>query len=127
MRNIALLLLGLAIGAIATANVLSALRQRDAYARGLMNVLQHHYAQLREDARRNRCTDASLRDLDAIRMLGDDIPQAVYGSDTPEAAFREYQQRLHDAAHAAAPPCANVSALVEQLGAACDACHRQYR
>jgi hypothetical protein len=126
MRNAVLLLLGLAIGAIATANVLSALRQRDAYARGLMNVLQHHYARLREDARRSRCTDASLRDLDAIRMLGDDIPQAVYGPDTPEAAFREYQQRLHDAAHAPAP-CANVNALVERVGTACDACHRQYR
>jgi hypothetical protein len=126
MRNAVLVLLGLAIGAVAAANVLSALRQRDAYPRGLMNVLQHHYARLREDARRNRCTDASLHDLDAIRRLGDDIPQAVYGADTPDAAFREYQQRLHDAANVAAP-CANVSALVEQVGAACDACHRQYR
>ena len=97
MRNAVLLLLGLAIGALATANVLSALRQRNAYPRGLMDVLQHHYAQLREDARGGHCGDASPRHLDVLRTLADDIPRAVYGSATPDAPFREYQQRLHAA------------------------------
>jgi hypothetical protein len=127
MRNAVLLLLGLAIGAIATANILPALLQRDAYPRGLMNVLQHHYARLREDAGQNRCTDTSLRHLELLRALGDEIPQAVYGSGTPDAPFREYQQRLHEAVDVAAPACANLPSTVERIGAACDACHHQYR
>jgi len=127
MRNVVLLLLGLAIGAIATANIAGALRQRDAYPRGLMNVLQYHYGTLREDVRSKHCSEVSLHHLEILRNLADEIPAAVYPSSTPDVPFREYQQRLHDAVNAPARTCGEMPVLLERIGAACDACHHQYR
>ena len=125
MRNAVLVLLGLVIGAFATLNIVHALRQRDAYPRGLMNVLQYHAAALHDDVRARRCTDASLRHLDVLRELSTDIGPAVYGASTPDAPFREYQQRLQDALGVRS--CAELAANPDRIGAACDACHRQYR
>jgi len=127
MRNAALLLLGLVIGAIAAANVVNALRQRDAYPRGLMNVLQYHYSALRDDVRRGHCSDVSLHHLDILRGLSDDVAPAIWGGETPEMPFREYQQRLHDAVNATARSCAELPAGLQRIGDACDACHHQYR
>ena len=127
MRNVVLLLIGLAIGAIATANVVNALRQRDAYPRGLMNVLQHHYAALREDVRRNRCVQTSSRDLDVLRVGSEEIGSAVYGGDIPDAPFREFEQRLHDALAATPSSCTEAAAALDRIHDACEACHRQYR
>jgi len=127
MRNIVLLLIGLAIGAIATANVVNALRQRDAYPRGLMNVLQHHYAALREDVRRNRCVQASSRDLAVLRLASEEISSAVYAGDIPDAPFREFDQRLHDALGTTASTCSEAASALDRIHDACEACHRQYR
>lgn len=127
MRNAVLLLLGVAIGAIAAANIVNALRQRDAYPRGLMNVLQYHFGTLREDVRRSHCSDISLRHLDTLRGLADDVAPAVWGGDTPEMPFREYQQRLHDAVNAAPHSCTELPAALQRIEDACDTCHRQYR
>ena len=69
MRNVLLLLLGLALGALATFNVFNALQRRDAYPRGVMNVMAHHVAALREDLRRGRCGDANLEHLRTLRVL----------------------------------------------------------
>ena len=41
MRSLLLLVLGIAFGAAVAALVLNALGRRDAYARGVMQVLQH--------------------------------------------------------------------------------------
>ena len=127
MRNVLLLLLGLVIGAVAAANVVNALRQRDAYARGLMDVMQHHYAALRDAAKRGRCGDASIRDVAVLRQLSEDIAAAVYAGDTPDAPFREYEQRLREALAPTPATCADTVAALDKIGAACDACHRQYR
>jgi len=127
MRNLVLLLLGLAIGALVTANVINALRQRDAYPRGLMNVMQHHYAALREQVRRKQCTEPAARELALLRSSSTEIGEAVYAGDTPDAPFREFQQRLDDALAAAPANCADAASQLERISAACEACHRQYR
>ena len=127
MRNVVLLLLGLAIGAIATANILTALRQRDVYPRGLMNVMQHHLAGLREDLRHNRCGGSTVENLSLLRAISPGIGPAVYAGDTPDAPFREYEKRLQDALAATPATCAELAPVVEKISAACEACHRQYR
>jgi cytochrome c556 len=129
MRALILLLLGLAVGAIAATSVVNALRQRDAYPRGLMNVLQHHYATLRHDVRDKRCTDSPRR-VAALKALVADIDGAMYPGASPEPPFIEYEQRLSDALNAAATAtdqCAALAPAVDKIGAACDACHHQYR
>jgi hypothetical protein len=127
MRNLVLVLVGLAVGAIAAANIINALRQRDAYPRGLMSVMQHQYAALRDDLRRNHCTEGTISHLTPLRDLQTDLAGAVYGDDIPDAPFREFDQRLHDALAQAPATCTAMAPAVDKIGAACDACHRQYR
>jgi hypothetical protein len=127
MRQIILLALGLVVGAAGGITIVNTLRQRDAYPRGLMDVMQHHYAKLRNDARRGRCED-SAPELNLLRELSAQIATAVYPDDIPDAPFREFDARLR-AALAAAPgaDCASLTPVMDKIGAACDACHREYR
>jgi hypothetical protein len=124
-----LFVLGLAVGVIATANIGSVLRQRDAYPRGLMQVMQHDMGVLRDAARRNRCdagTDASLLQL---RSLATGIESAVYGNDPsnpPDPPFAEYAKRLRTKLPAQVD-CKTLTPALESVGQACDACHREYR
>ena len=129
MRALILLFVGLAVGAIAATSVVNALRQRDAYPRGLMNVMQHHYATLRRDVRADHCTD-SPREIAALKSLMPDIDGAVFAEGSPEPPFIEYEQRLSsalDAAAATSGQCAALAPAVDKISAACDACHQQYR
>ena len=129
MRNLILLAIGLAVGVIAAASVLNALNQRDAYPRGLMNVMQHHYAMLREELRGNHCT-AAPADLDALRLLSRGVESAMYPDGAADQPFLEYEQRLDEsltAALAAGTECVALRPAVDKITAACDACHHQYR
>ncbi|MBS0569350.1 MAG: hypothetical protein JSS28_01990 [Proteobacteria bacterium] len=126
MRQAILFALGLAIGAIATANITSALRQRDAYPRGLMNVMQHDLGTLRATARAQRCDAQAEASLDQLRGLAGGIETAVYGEDPPDPPFAEYARRLR-AAIPSAIECVNLAPAADRMGAACDSCHREYR
>ena len=127
MRQIILLVVGLVVGAAAGISVVNTLRQRDAYPRGLMDVMQHHYAGLREDARRGHC-EQSVQHLDILRRLAEEIGPAMYGEDIPDAPFREFESRLtENLSPNPSSDCKILVPLVQKIGAACDACHRQYR
>jgi hypothetical protein len=129
MRNLILLAIGLAIGAFATTSVLNTLGQRDAYPRGLMNVMQHHYGAVREDVQTNRCTTSPAH-IDALRWLSRDIESAMYPDGSVDPPFSEYGRRLSEAlaaATAAGADCSALKSAVEKITAACDACHHQYR
>lgn len=126
MRQVLLFLLGLALGAIATANIVSVLRQRDAYPRGLMNVMQHDLGTLREDARTSRCNAGTQTALDRLRGLADGIETAVYAAEPPDPPFAEYARRFRTTLPATVD-CKALPQALERIGAACDACHRQYR
>lgn len=131
MRNLILLGLGLLLGAVGASTVLNAMARRDAYARGVMNVMQHHYGGLRERLRDSTCTafDPS-NDRSILAALTEQVGPSQYGDAKPDAPFREYTDRLR-AAVAELPQqattCAAVASIVTRIGNACDACHRQYR
>jgi hypothetical protein len=129
MRSLILLALGLAVGALAASSVLNALSRRDAYPRALMNVMQHHYAVLRETLRDGRC-DRAPPHVSALSTLSRDIDSAMYPDASPEPPFLEYEKRLNDAlsaASAAGSECKALAPTVERITSACDACHHQYR
>jgi hypothetical protein len=129
MRNLILLAIGLAVGAIAATSVLNALGQRDAYPRGLMNVMQYHYAALREDLRASHCATAPA-DVDGLRLLSRGVENAMYPDGSADPPFVEYERRLDEgltAAATAGTECAVLKPAVDKITAACDACHRQYR
>lgn len=126
MRHVLLFVLGLAIGAIATANIVGALRQRDAYPRGLMNVMQHDAGVLHQAARSNRCDAAATVALDQLRSLSAGIETAVYGTDPADPPFAEYAQKMRTAIPSTLD-CKSLATDLRNTDAACDACHRQYR
>ncbi|MHB8448243.1 MAG: cytochrome c [Rudaea sp.] len=126
MRLVILFALGLAVGAVATANIVSALRQRDAYPRGLMNVMQHDLGALHTNARAQRCDAGATASLEQLRGLAGGIETAVYGEDPPDPSFAEYARRLRSALPATVD-CKALPQGLDKIGAACDTCHRQYR
>ena len=128
--KLALFLLGIAIGAIGAANIVNVLRQRDAYPRGVMSVMQHHYAMLRQELRLHRCNAiATTKPLASLREFAGDLEQVFYPDDTADAPFGEYAQRLRDvlAGASGVADCPALAPTVDKIGAACDACHREYR
>jgi cytochrome c556 len=132
MKQIVLLLIGLVIGASGGVIVTNALRARDAYARGAMDVMQHHYGVLRESLRAQRCdAGKSTLALTQLRALSNEIEPAIYPDSTPESAFREFSTRLRDALDAgmvsAPADCAALAPVAEKIGKVCDECHQQYR
>jgi hypothetical protein len=131
MRSVLLFALGIALGAVAASIVLNALGRRDAYALGVMQVLQHEAGLFRSSLRTNSCGGADAgREKALIAALTEEIEPSVFGDSTADAPFREYTQRLRDAIAelpAAASSCAALAPVVTRIGDACDACHRQYR
>jgi cytochrome c556 len=131
VRNLLLLALGIALGAMAASVVLNALNRRDAYARGVMQVLQQHAGALRNQLRTNACTrvDAAA-DKALLAALTEEIERSVYADSIPEPPFREYAQHLRDAVAelpTATTDCTALAGVVTKIGNACDACHREYR
>lgn len=137
MKHVILLLIGLLAGAMGATVVVNTLRQRDAFARGVMDVMQHHYASLREEIRAQRCDVAdstqmkSAHAVTQLRALANDIELAIYADVIPEASFREFTRRLHASLDAIPSPppadCAALAPLVQKVGKVCDDCHQQYR
>lgn len=131
MRYLILLGVGLLLGAMGASTVLNALARRDAYARGVMNVLQHHYGNLRERLRDPKCAGVDAgADRAMLATLTEQIISSQYGDAAADAPFREYTERLRGAVadlptHAVA--CAELAPVVTRIGNACDSCHRQYR
>jgi hypothetical protein len=131
MRKLILLGLGLVLGAVGASTVLNALARRDAYARGVMNVMQHHYGNLRERLRNPQCAIIDANDdREMLSALTEQVGRSQYDDAQPDAPFREYTDRLRSAV-AELPqqpaPCSAVAPVVTRVGNACDACHRQYR
>ena len=123
-------LLGIVVGTVAATNIVNALRQRDAYRRGVMNVMQHRYAALRHDLRLNRCdVKTTAPALASLYEFAGDLEQVFYPDDTVDTPFHEYAQRLRDAlaATVVATDCPALAPTIGKIDAACDACHRQYR
>ncbi|HEY2396361.1 MAG TPA: hypothetical protein VGH81_10350 [Rudaea sp.] len=131
MRNLILLALGFALGAMAASTVVNALNRRAAYARGVMDVMQHHVGALRDRVRTNACGAADVQsDKALLTALAEEIEPAVFADSTPEPPFREYTQHLRDAIAelpAVGADCPALAPVVTKIGNACDACHRQYR
>ena len=130
MKLVIALVVGLLAGAMAAVVVANTLRQRDAFARGLMDVMQHHYSVLRESLRTRRCEPAATAHaLAQLRALAPDIETAVYADNTPDAPFREFSARLATTLDRAAPggDCAALAPLAQDIGKVCDECHQQYR
>lgn len=134
-RYLFMFLLGLVVGIFAVVMVLRALEARrtwqDDYPHATMQLMQARTAQLSASAKANRCaaTD-TLPHLRALRELGNDLEPAFpdLGDDDRFAGHAgEYRRTLDGALSSPPLDCAGATAVLEQVGEACKACHQDFR
>jgi cytochrome c556 len=129
MRALLLLLLGLAVGAIAASFAGNALRERDAYPRAVMDLMQHHVGTLRGAIRARQCDGTTTTGhLQRLQVIATEIGPAFPDVDQP---FRDGAAKLENAlrvsAAAAPADCPALQAALKPIDDACDSCHRLYR
>jgi hypothetical protein len=132
MRWLAMLLLGLAIGAFAAVTLVGAMRQATPLRKGIMAVSQHQLRELRELAAGEPCDPAAAaRRLGVLRGLGPDFEAALLPTGRDDELFRRhlanYLGSLDRALAETPPQCAGLRTAVREVGAGCKRCHDDFR
>ncbi|HET9835829.1 MAG TPA: hypothetical protein VFP88_05730 [Rhodanobacteraceae bacterium] len=131
MRTLLLALIAAVIGALAAFQVSAALRQRDAYPRGVMEVMAAHAGGLDHAVRTQRCTsETTAPDLGMLVTMSGEIPRA-FPDLMQDKQFAKFANDAHafDQQVAANPPrdCPALRKTFAQINEHCDQCHRIYR
>jgi len=131
MRTLLLALLAAIIGALVAFQVAGALRQRDAYPRGVMDVMGMHAGALDQSLRAQRCTaETTASNLAMLVTMSGEIPRA-FPDLMQDKQFAKFANDAHsfDQQVAANPPrdCPALRKTFAQINEHCDQCHRIYR
>ncbi|HJU09205.1 MAG TPA: cytochrome c [Rhodanobacteraceae bacterium] len=131
MRTLLLALIAAVVGALAAVQVAAALRERDAYPRGVMDVMAVHAGALDQAVKSRRCAaDVTKDHFDMLVTMSGEIPRA-FPELMPDKQFAKFASDAHsfDRQIAATPPndCAGLQKTMAQIGEHCDQCHRVYR
>lgn len=129
MRSLLILLAGALVGALVAFSAANTLNQRNAWSRGVMHVLQHHLGELRRLQRAGDC--APMRTVAHFQRLAQTAADIGPSHREEKPDFHEQAKRFIDAtggfATTAPADCAALDAAVQQVGNACQGCHRDYR
>ncbi|WP_256645178.1 cytochrome c [Thermomonas paludicola] len=131
-RYLFLLLLGLAIGVVATVMALRALEARkDHFPAALMEVQGWHMGQLKSAMEQNRCNPTDvLPHLQALRMTSNDLEPA-FADLRDDERFRSAAAAMRGAVDKAiaAPPmsCESLAGTMKSIGDTCKGCHRDFK
>lgn len=131
MRTLLLALLAAVIGALAAVQVVGALRQRDAYPRGVMDVMAEHAGALDQSLRAQHCAAAATaKDFAMLVTMSGEIPRA-FPDLMGDKQFAKFANDAHtfDQQVAIDPPrdCPALRKSFAQINEHCDQCHREYR
>lgn len=130
MRYLVCLVAGIALGAMIASMLINASALRNAWPRGIMNVMQHELGDSRTAVHAGICDAAATQVASAhLRLLASDIEPALLAPGAKDPEFSKYANDLHGALakwdlHADCPHQADALTAVAH---ACDACHRVYR
>ena len=129
MRVALMLLLGLVIGVLGTAQVMNVLAARNPMPKSVMVTMGYHMGELSHALKARQCDAAkSQHHLERMQSTAADIVP-VFGIDekmfTDKAG--ELQTRLQQAVQAAPADCAALAAAIKPIGDTCKSCHQQYR
>ena len=130
MRYLVCLIVGLVIGAIAASTFVNATAQREAWPRGIMNVMQHELGNARAAARAQQCNTPAAREASAhLQLLASDIEPALLAPGSKDRVFSQYASDLRNALTKwdTSVDCARQAAALTTVANACEACHRDYR
>ena len=130
MRYLVCLFGGALIGALITLTIANILRQRDAWPRAIMNVMQHEVGELRDLAHEGRCSaPEATAAMVHLELMASDIEPALLAPGARDPVFSRNAADLRKklAAFTAATECPARSAAVTDISNACEACHRDYK
>lgn len=129
MRVALMILLGLVIGVIGTANVMNALSERNPMPKAVMHTMGYHMSALTRALKAKTCDASAVRHhLERMQSTAIDIVP-VFGIN--EKTFTDdaskLQSSINDALQAAPADCAGLAKVVKPIGETCKSCHQQYR
>lgn len=130
MRYLVCLIVGLLIGAIAASTFVNATAQREAWPRGIMNVMQHELGNARTAARAQLCATPAVPAASAhLQLLAADIEPSLLDPGTKDRVFSQYASDLRRVLSQwdTSADCARQGAALTTVANACEACHRDYR
>lgn len=130
MKSLALLLIGLLVGALCALAAANALSKHGAHGRATMIVLAHHLDELRamhDDA--DCASDETRHHLEQIAFAAREIGYAFDNLIEHEPTFARRSDDLHNLAKqpASISNCAELDRKISALGDSCQACHRRFR
>lgn len=134
-RYLLVFLIGLVVGIIAVVMAMRAWESRktaqDQWHDSVMNLLTVHTDQLKAKLQGNRCTTAdALPNLQSLRIIGNDLEPSFPGL-ADDQRFKQHASKFRatlDAALANPPSgCAATEKNMQDIGAACKACHQDFR
>lgn len=131
MRVLAWILLGLAIGAVASVSALNAINARNAVPHGVMSLLGYHMGHARNAVTGDVCPSDVRHHFEAIAVLARDVDATLQAPGEKDEQFSRYAADLVAAADAARAiegnDCAAFKEPFSTLGGTCQACHRDYK
>lgn len=130
MRYLVCLLGGALLGALIAVTAANILRQRHAWPRAVMTVMQHELGRARDLVHENPCTTPEVATAAAhLELMASDIEPAVLPPGAHDRVFSQYAKDLRDAiaGFGAAADCPARKDALTKVADACDACHRDYK
>lgn len=129
MRVALMILLGLVIGIIGTANVMNALGQRNPMPKAVMHTMGYHMGELAHAIKANQCEAVNIQHhLARLDSTATDITP-VFGMNNKDFDdhARQLQDHLQQAVQAAPTTCAALAAAIKPVNESCKSCHQKYR
>jgi cytochrome c556 len=129
MRVALLILLGLVIGIIGTANVMSTLAARNPMPKAVMATMDYHMNALSQALKTKQCAAAdTAHHLQRVQSTATDIVPTFGIPDQPFTdAANLLQTRVQQALQSAPADCPALAVAVKSIGDACKSCHDKYR
>lgn len=129
MRYLVCLIGGTLLGALLALTISSILRERDAWPRAVMTVMQHEVGRARDLVHAGQCTAPTAAAAMHLDLMSKDIEPALLAPGAHDPVFSRYAADLHKAiaAFVVAGDCPSRGAALTQISNACDACHRDYK
>ncbi|WEN14381.1 cytochrome c [Rhodanobacter sp. AS-Z3] len=129
MRVALMILLGLVIGVIGTANVMNALSARNPMPKAVMATMDYHASVLKNALKTQQCDPVKIQQhLARLQSTATDIvPVFQVGEKDFTDHANQLSDRLQQAVQSAPATCAALAAAMKPIGESCKSCHQQYR
>ena len=131
MRAVAMLAVGILVGALGAVTAVGAMRKDIPIQKASMTLMRHHFGALKSMPEGKQCDAAAMRrHLLGMAALGGEF-HAFLPTGGDDAAFEKYAAGFAATLDEvlAAPPadCAALAAANQKIGGACKACHDDFR